>query len=187
MIFYLVRHGQTDWNNERRMQGHRDIPMNDTGIAQISCLADRLAEAGIRFDRLISSPLGRARMSARIIAEKTGFKEEIVIDEDFIERSCGALEGEVWTPELDMEDPKYKVETISELCERARRALDKYTFAEDEKVMIVSHGAIMAAVRTVLSDHTVDYFDRTVPIIQGNVLCCELNGENGTSFYNMFK
>ena len=112
MIFYLVRHGQTDWNNEKRMQGHMDIPMNEEGIRQINELAEGLIKEGIIFNRLISSPLDRARKSAEIIVEKTGFKDGILFDDDFIERSCGILEGEVWTPELNLEDPKYKVETI---------------------------------------------------------------------------
>ena len=74
MIFYLVRHGQTDWNNEKRMQGHMDIPMNEEGIRQINELAEGLIKEGIIFNRLISSPLDRARKSAEIIVEKTGFK-----------------------------------------------------------------------------------------------------------------
>ncbi|MBR3252017.1 MAG: histidine phosphatase family protein [Erysipelotrichaceae bacterium] len=59
MIFCLARYGQTDWNNERRMQGYRNISLN---------------EAGISFDKLITSPLARAGKSAEIIAKKTGFK-----------------------------------------------------------------------------------------------------------------
>ena len=42
MRFYLVRHGQTDWNNEKRFQGHRNIPMNEAGIQQIQELADQI-------------------------------------------------------------------------------------------------------------------------------------------------
>ncbi len=186
MLFYLVRHGQTDWNNEKRMQGHMNIPMNDVGIQQIKDLADQMVRDKVRFDRLIASPLDRAKQSAEIIAEKTGFKDEIVFDDDFIERDCGLLEGEVWYPELNLEDPKYKMETISELCERAQRALDKYDFAADEKIMIVAHGAILTAVRTVLSDYKIDYYDRTEPVIQGNILCCKKEEGKETSFFNMF-
>ena len=185
MIFYLVRHGQTDWNTEKRMQGHANIPMNEVGIGQIQELADRIVSEGISFDRLISSPLGRARKSAEIIAEKTGFQGDIIINADFIERSCGTLEGEVWHPELDLEDPKYKVEPIPVLCDRAKRALEKYTFADDEKVMIVAHGAILAAVRTVLSDNKIDYYDRSVPIIQGKILCCEKVEGKDAVFYHV--
>ena len=132
MFIYLVRHGQTDWNNERRMQGHKNIPMNEVGIQQINDLADRIVETGLRFDRLISSPLDRARKSAEIIAEKTGFNGDIEIDDDFIERSNGLLEGEVWTPDLDFDDPKYKIESIPDLCKRAERALEKYSFGKDD-------------------------------------------------------
>ena len=73
MKLYLVRHGQTDWNNERRMQGHKNIPMNEVGIQQINDLADRIKKEDIRFDRLICSPLDRAKKSAEIIKDKTGY------------------------------------------------------------------------------------------------------------------
>ena len=132
MIFYLVRHGQTDWNNERRFQGQTDIPMNETGIRQISDLAQRIVRSGIRFGKLIASPLIRAKRSAEIIAETTGFPGEIIFDKDFMERNCGALEGQLWTPDLDLEDPAYGVETEQALMERAERALAKYGFSKDE-------------------------------------------------------
>ena len=187
MIFYLVRHGQTDWNNEKRFQGHRDIPMNHTGIQQINELADQIVKGGIVFDKLIVSPLDRARRSAEIIADKTGFKGGIVFDNDFIERNCGLLEGEIWNPELDLDDPKYNMETISEMCDRAKKALEKYTFSEDDRIMIVSHGAILTAVRTVLSDYKLDYHDRTVPVIQGNILCCKIEEGKDAAFFNAFE
>lgn len=185
MVFYLVRHGQTDWNTEKRMQGHANIPMNETGIKQISDLADRIADDGIVFDRMIASPLERAKKSAEIIAEKTGFKKEIVFDNDFIERDCGKLEGVIWTPELDLDDPEYEMELIPELNKRAERALAKYDFAEDERVMIVSHGAILTAVRTVLSDYTLDFFDRNEPVIQGDVLRIERKDGKMISAFNI--
>ena len=131
MKLYLVRHGQTDWNNERRMQGHKNIPMNEVGIQQINDLADRIKKEDIRFDRLICSPLDRAKKSAEIIKDKTGYKNDIIIDEDFIERSNGLLEGEVWTPELDFDDPKYQIETIPEL--RSFRAIFWYMKKLKEK------------------------------------------------------
>ena len=186
MYFYLVRHGQTDWNIVRRMQGRADIPMNETGIRQINDLAERMIKNGIVFDKLIASPLKRAKKSAEIIAEKTGFKKEIIFDEFFVERDCGTLEGEIWRPELDLEDPKYKMETIQDLCERARFALDRYTFLKDEKIMIVAHGAILTAVRTVLSDFRIGYFDPSAPVIQGNILCCVKEEGKETEFFNLY-
>lgn len=185
MIFYLVRHGQTDWNNEHRFQGHRNIPMNEVGIQQINDLADRIVMEKITFDRMIVSPLDRARKTAEIIADKTHFSGEIIYDEDFIERGCGDLEGEVWSPELDLEDPKHNMETIPELCDRAQKAIEKYTFSKDERIMIVSHGAFLTALRTVLSDYKIEYNDKTVQVIQGNVLCCKKEEGEETVFNNV--
>jgi len=186
MIFYLVRHGQTDWNNERRFQGQLDIPMNETGIRQIQDLADRIVEAGVRFDTMIASPLVRARKSAEIIAERAGFQKEIIYDELLMEIYCGILQGELWQPGMDLTDPKYKMETVPETLKRVERMLEKYTFSDDERVMIVSHGGLLAALRTVLSDYKVDYHDKSVPVIQGNVLCCVREEGKEPVFYNLF-
>lgn len=186
MIFYLVRHGQTDWNNERRFQGQLDIPMNETGVRQIRELADRIVEAGVRFDRMLASPLGRARKSAEIIAEKTGFQKEIIFDELLMERYCGILQGEIWHPGLDLDDPKYKMETIPEILNRAEKVLEKYPFSEDEHVMIVSHGGMLTALKAVLAGHKMDYHDKSAPVIQGNVLCCVKEEGKETVFYNLF-
>ena len=78
------------------------------------------------------------------------------------------------------------LETINDLIDRAGRALGKYSFSDDEDILIVSHGAILAAVRTVLSEGSIDYFDRSVPIIQGNVLCCEKEDGKKTVFHQLF-
>ncbi len=83
-MLLLIRHGETDWNRQMRMQGHRDIPMNDFGISQIQELARKMADAGVKADVIISSPLERARQTAAIIAEQTGFTQERVYDDDFI-------------------------------------------------------------------------------------------------------
>ena len=186
MIFYLVRHGQTDWNSEKRFQGRRNIPMNEAGIRQISDLANKIMEKGIRFDILITSPLDRAKKSAEIIAERTGFQKDILFDEDFVERDCGLLEGEVWRPELNPEDPGYGMETKQALYDRARRVLEKYRFSNDERVMIVSHGAILSAVTAVLSDRKGESPDRTTPVIQGNILCCVKEEGSEAVFFNLF-
>ena len=53
--------------------------------------------------------------------------------------------------------------------------------------MIVSHGAFLTAVRTVLSDNKIDYWDKTIPVIQGNILCCEKEEGKEAVFYNMFE
>jgi probable phosphoglycerate mutase len=63
---YLVRHGETDWNRERRLQGTLDIPLNDVGIAQAHRLADHFAALPIAW--LACSPLARASATGTILA-----------------------------------------------------------------------------------------------------------------------
>ena len=81
----LWRHGQTDHNLVGRVQGQVDIPLNATGLAQAAAAARILASP--RPDRIVSSPLSRARTTAQILADLTGL--DIEVEADLIERSFG--------------------------------------------------------------------------------------------------
>lgn len=65
MKFYLLRHGQTDWNREGRLQGCKDIPLNDYGRVQMLAIAEQLQKLNFQVDIIISSPLDRAKESSR--------------------------------------------------------------------------------------------------------------------------
>ena len=67
---YLVRHGETDWNRQRRIQGLTDIPLNDTGRAQAEAAAALIERS--EWDLVVSSTLGRARETAAILARGLG-------------------------------------------------------------------------------------------------------------------
>ena len=84
--FFLVRHGETEWNRLRKIQGVSDIPLNDTGRAQAAALGDILSKH--RFDLIVSSPLSRARETALIVAAKLGMPAPLAI-QDLIERNYG--------------------------------------------------------------------------------------------------
>ena len=66
-MIYLIRHGQTDWNIVHRIQGHLDIPLNDTGRAEVKARAKQLES--LRIDQIISSDLSRAKETAHIIGK----------------------------------------------------------------------------------------------------------------------
>jgi broad specificity phosphatase PhoE len=83
----LVRHGETDWNRDRRWQGHTDTHLNDEGRAQARRVVDELG--GV--DALYSSDLARARETAEIIAD--AIDVPVLLDERLRERSFGAWEG----------------------------------------------------------------------------------------------
>src|SRR5258706_14102789 len=87
--FYIVRHGETDWNAERRLQGHSDIPLNENGELQAKNLADELQD--ITFDLAFSSDLLRAKRTAEIIALE--HKLEVQTTKLIREKNYGSLEG----------------------------------------------------------------------------------------------
>jgi probable phosphoglycerate mutase len=86
----LVRHGETEWNRERRIQGSTDIPMNDRGRAQSRATAERLAVS--RWDAVVTSPLSRSAETAAIIARRLGLGEPLN-EPALAERRHGMLEG----------------------------------------------------------------------------------------------
>lgn len=85
----LIRHGETAWNAELRIQGHRDLPLNTTGLAQAEALAKRLA--GQPFDAIYSSDLSRARQTAEALAVARGFP--VRLETALRERNFGCCEG----------------------------------------------------------------------------------------------
>jgi probable phosphoglycerate mutase len=89
-LLYLVRHGETDWNRARRIQGSTDIPLNDTGRSQAAATGRLLARR--RWDRIVSSPLSRAVETARLIGAEVGIDEVETLPE-LVERSYGDAEG----------------------------------------------------------------------------------------------
>ncbi|HOC88610.1 MAG TPA: histidine phosphatase family protein, partial [bacterium] len=84
-----VRHGETDFNAERRMQGHLDVPLSETGRVQAQAAAARLADESI--DKIYSSDLQRALETARIIHE--GREIELVTDLRLREFHMGTFQG----------------------------------------------------------------------------------------------
>ncbi len=92
MMIYLIRHGETDWNKQKRRQGRRDIPLNGDGRAQMQHCGQSLK--GLSPDAIVASPLGRAVESAEIIADALGFDRADIRREDgLIERDFGDVDG----------------------------------------------------------------------------------------------
>lgn len=177
MKIYLMRHGETEWNREGRLQGQRDIPMNRNGIMQMERLGERLKEQSFCVDQIIASPLARAGQSAEIVAEKIGFSGKILTDEAFIERSFGKAEGVIWSPGLDLTEERYQAESAEALCRRAEEGICKYLDGGAQSVLLVAHGAILKAVITVLSKQPIVYEKTHIPITQGNIIWGETDAE----------
>src|SRR5262245_8331457 len=91
MNILLVRHGETAWNREGRYQGRTDIPLSETGQAQVRSLGERLRAVPIKI--AIASPLSRARATAEAILE--GRSVTLAIEPRLSEISHGAWEGQL--------------------------------------------------------------------------------------------
>ena len=100
MLLLIIRHGETTWNREGRIQGHRDSPLTERGVAQARAAAARIARE--RPEALYSSDLGRARQTAEEVALATALP--IRTDEGLRERAFGIFEGKTWD-EIAAEHP----------------------------------------------------------------------------------
>lgn len=87
---YIVRHGETEWNEKKLIQGHEDIPLNEKGKKQAKKIAEKLRN--IHIDAFYSSDLKRASETAKIIAQSRGLKIEA--SKDLRERYFGKFQGQ---------------------------------------------------------------------------------------------
>jgi probable phosphoglycerate mutase len=141
----LARHGETDWNRERRVQGHSDTPLNETGREQARTLAGALA--GEPLDAVYSSDLARARETAEIVAAAHGL--EVRTDAELRERNFGSWEGltDVEIHERHGSDwSRHDGETDEQVRARVLGAVDRIAAAHPgEEVLVVSHGGALNA------------------------------------------
>ena len=158
MKIWITRHGQTDWNLNRWMQGRSDIPLNETGILQAKEARSRIG--GIRFDAVYASPLDRAITTASIIGNVA--KSEVLTDPRIIETDFGiyekrnyALMGPAMTlywalPEF-FPAPK-TVESIQRMTARSASFLRELEQKDYDNVLVVCHGGIIRALCGYLED-----------------------------------
>jgi probable phosphoglycerate mutase len=155
MECWLVRHGESTWNSERRFQGTLDAPLSTRGRAQASALAAGLGDT--RFDALYTSPLGRARETAAACGARLGL-EAVLLDE-LREISLGdwegltleavqAREGDYYRRWLEapVDHPVPGGEPMPGLATRVRAALDRLCAVHPEgRVLVVAHGGVIAS------------------------------------------
>lgn len=147
MIIYLVRHGETDANKNKIMQGRTEnLQLNENGIRQATNLKNKLKD--VKFDICFTSPLIRAWSTAMILV---GDRVEIKEDERLIERYLGTLENKdrklydvskYWDYDLNSNDNE--VEPIKEIFERCNNFINylKENYDDNTTILIVSHSAI---------------------------------------------
>lgn len=152
MKIYLIRHGQTDWNLQGKLQGREDIEINDTGRIQAKKSATALKDKGIKI--ILTSPLIRAVETARIISQDIE-GAEVIIEEDLIERDFGTLSGMTYDRNKYFDTFGRKDESMESFDTLSKRLMncvlknaEKY---KGQDIIMVSHGAAINAVLSVLS------------------------------------
>jgi 2,3-bisphosphoglycerate-dependent phosphoglycerate mutase len=158
----LVRHGETAWNRERRIQGQLDTPLNDEGRRQAIAAGTRLAAERSRYGldcaagaRIVSSDLLRCRETAEAIAAATGLP--ITTDSRLRERGYGMFEGRTY-PEVQRDmaeafqrwlsrDPDFDVdggESLRTFQQRVVAVLDELArAAPGATLVVVTHGGVL--------------------------------------------
>ena len=154
-ILGLLRHGQTDWNVEGRLQGTSDIALNATGLAQAQAAAEAIDPSD--WDILLSSPLSRAHQTAQRISQLHGL-HDITVDERFLERAFGEAEGLSYEQWKILHDPAIGVaggESLEQLEFRANRLLSEIAFDyAGKRVLAVSHGSLIRKLVRIASKKT---------------------------------
>ena len=151
MKIWVARHGQTDLNHAKRMQGRTDAPLNWKGIAQAKQSRQNIGE--VHFDAVYSSPLQRAKLTGSIIGDVD--INDIIVDERLIETDFGRYEKSryylmglpmtaYWMfPKIFPAPPT--VESIDSMKERAASFLRELETHDYENVLVACHGGIMRA------------------------------------------
>ena len=168
--WYLVRHGESEWNREGRIQGHADAPLNELGRRQVDLLSKRMAEESI--DAAYSSDLSRAVDTAIGVLEERDVP--LTTDLDLREFSYGSWEG-LTLQEVEAQDPELFAarftrgdnafsapggETSADILKRAQRFLDGMAerHSPDEDILVVAHGGSVRALALCLLGLTDESF-----------------------------
>ena len=155
MNIYIIRHGETDWNAQRKLQGQADVPLNEKGRRLAALTAEAMKD--ISFAEAYSSPLVRAMETAKTILGSRDIP--IIQDNRLMEISFGSFEGE----EMKPENPRLQGngfmnfftapdqyiaptggETFLQVCERTTQFLEELAARRDlegKNVLVASHGA----------------------------------------------
>ena len=156
MKICLVRHAETEWNYENKLQGQQNMELNDTGIRQAKKLKQKISD--LSYDYCYMSPLIRTVQTAIILI---GDRVETIPDKRLVERNLGELEGKsrdlydakkYWDYNLNSND--LGVEPVQDIFKRCEDFLDyiKNKYDDNTTILVVSHGAPVRALHHILSN-----------------------------------
>lgn len=190
MKIYLTRHSKTEWNQEKRLQGHCDSPLTKEGIENAYALKHYIQDHHMNFDYIYCSPIKRARTTAQLI-----FDDQTIMNDDRLkEMNFGDFEGRkiadilktdfeiydnLWNhPEKFIRIPHG--ESYDEVIKRVKSFLsDLQTLPAESSIMIVTHGMyFIVMLATMLGLDKKDYIQINQKVVEGcSLTCIELNDQ----------
>ncbi len=178
MNVYLIRHGQTKWNVESRIQGFRDIELDETGLRQSQAVVEKLKQVPI--DIVYSSPLLRARVLSEMISKQ--HQVVLHLDERWRELHAGDFEGWTWAEvekhhlgvlkaikQSNFTMPLPNGESLTQLQQRAIEAFQEVLSQHHQNVVIVSHGGTIKALLCALLQVSLEQRDHFI-IENGSII-----------------
>ncbi len=176
----FVRHGQTDWNLEGKLQGILDIPLNQTGLEEAIITSQNISRD---FNSIISSPLTRALKTAQII--NSSLNLEIKTDKRLMERDFGNLSGEKASFVKSMEENnknEFNVESIENFRDKILDFIKEASFFEEGSYLIVTHGGVIITLLNYLSNGELNW--ENTPIKNCYLTSLVYNGEWKINYFN---
>mgnify|MGYP003371975395 CR=1 FL=1 len=144
-MIYIVRHGQTDWNMSKQLQGHNPIPINENGRKEADIARTKIEK--LNFDKIISSDLLRAIQTTQIINKY--LSKDVILDSRLRSVDYGTLEGrfipEILQEEWDLYNSTpsfFNAESTEDVYFRIKNFFDEQ-FSKNENVLIVAHGGTL--------------------------------------------
>lgn len=150
---YLIRHGETDWNLAGRLQGSTDIPLNEQGKQSALKTGKYFQANDISISCIMTSPLTRAKQTAQIIADVLAIP--VIEQQALTERCFGEAEG-LTAEERMLKYPEQDIPGLEDIQVFRQRVWDVLqtlaTTHANESIIIVSHGGVINAVLSILSN-----------------------------------
>lgn len=181
----FIRHGETEWNLQKKTQGRLDSPLTERGMQQARVAAYKLRDRS--FNLIVSSPLGRAIETAKIIQNELDLDIELHKHPDLAERNFGILEGKVkdilmdefphfWDAEghfLHESEPQ-DGEPLQEFFTRIQRAVEYIrTISKEKSVIVVTHDGVLHAIAACLKRIKLSHVQRVYRFLPGEPIVFE--------------
>lgn len=186
MKLYLVRHGETDWNIENKIQGQTDIELNENGKRQAQDFAARIIDENYKIDSIYTSSKKRACETAGIIGRALGIEPKVYPGLEEI--SLGKWEGYTWNQVKELFKEEYQIwrtnrryqmppsgESYQQLLDRLLPALDEIVKREKGNALVVTHSAVIMTLLSYLYD--TPFEDMAKNYKTGNAEIVEIAGD----------